>query len=30
MDKIKILRILERVLGAIVIAMALYGIYSTL
>jgi|AntAceMinimDraft_18_1070375.scaffolds.fasta_scaffold114080_2 hypothetical protein len=30
MDKIKILRILERTLGAIVIAMALYGIISTL
>jgi len=30
MDKLKILRIMERILGAIVIAMALYGIISTL
>jgi len=30
MDKLKILRIMERVLGAIVIAMAFYGIISTL
>jgi len=30
MDKLKILRIMERILGAIVIVMALYGIISTL
>jgi hypothetical protein len=30
MDRLKLLRILERTLGAIAILIALYGIYTTI